>query len=89
VDITTDEIYKTATEIQCPVCGKAFSELKYAVPWISLGDQKIFTCSEEHAHEVFNNPVRLSLSLSLILRLLLFLLTSATVYTVDQVCRRG
>lgn len=58
VDITTDKIYKDATDIECPVCKKKFSELKYAVPWISMGQQKIFTCSEEHAQEVYANPVR-------------------------------
>ncbi|TMW62488.1 hypothetical protein Poli38472_005106 [Pythium oligandrum] len=58
VDISKDVVYKDATDISCPVCGKGFSELKYAVPWISLGDQKIYTCSEEHAHEVFANPTK-------------------------------
>lgn len=58
VDVATDKIYKDATEMECPVCKKKFAELKYAVPWISMGSQKIFTCSEEHAHEVYNNPVR-------------------------------
>lgn len=60
VDLATDKIYKDATEMECPVCKKTFTELQYAVPWISMGSQKIFTCSEEHAHEVYNNPVRLS-----------------------------
>jgi hypothetical protein len=58
VDITTDKIYKDATDIECPVCKKKFAELKYAVPWISMGSQKIFTCSEEHAQEVYANPLK-------------------------------
>ncbi|RLN97782.1 hypothetical protein BBJ28_00022825 [Nothophytophthora sp. Chile5] len=55
-DITTDEIYKDATELKCPVCGKGYAELTHAVPWISKGAQKIYTCSEEHAQMVFDNP---------------------------------
>uniref|UniRef100_K3WM27 Copper transport protein n=1 Tax=Globisporangium ultimum (strain ATCC 200006 / CBS 805.95 / DAOM BR144) TaxID=431595 RepID=K3WM27_GLOUD len=58
VDLATDKIYKDATEMECPVCNKKFSELKYAVPWISMGQQKIFTCTEEHANEVYNNPLK-------------------------------
>ncbi|CAH0481882.1 unnamed protein product [Peronospora belbahrii] len=56
VDITTDEIYKDATDIRCPVCGKGFDQLTHAVPWISKGTQKIYTCSQEHAQLVFDNP---------------------------------
>lgn len=33
-DIITDEIYKDATDISCPVCGKGYSQLTHAVPWI-------------------------------------------------------
>ncbi|TYZ64745.1 hypothetical protein PybrP1_004288 [[Pythium] brassicae (nom. inval.)] len=58
VNLATDKIYKDATEMECPVCKKKFAELKYAVPWISMGSQKIFTCSEEHAHEVYTNPLK-------------------------------
>jgi hypothetical protein len=43
--------------MDCPVCKKAFEELKYAVPWAPDGDQKIFTCSEQHAQQVFSDPV--------------------------------
>ncbi|KAF4037683.1 Ctr copper transporter family [Phytophthora infestans] len=57
-DITTDEIYKDATDIKCPVCGKGYDQLKHAVPWISKGAQKIYTCSEEHAQLVFDNPTK-------------------------------
>ncbi|CAI5743247.1 unnamed protein product [Peronospora destructor] len=57
-DITTDEIYKNATDIKCPVCGKGFDQLTHAVPWISKGSQKIYTCSEEHAQLVFDNPTK-------------------------------
>ncbi|GLE11808.1 hypothetical protein PINS_up024502, partial [Pythium insidiosum] len=56
VDLASDVVYKDATEMNCPVCNKPFTELKYAVPWVALGNQKIFTCSKEHAQEVFNNP---------------------------------
>ncbi|DAZ98356.1 TPA: hypothetical protein N0F65_000675 [Lagenidium giganteum] len=56
VDITKDEVYKSAKEITCLVCQKGFSELKYAVPWIKEGDQKIFACSLEHANMIFDNP---------------------------------
>jgi copper transporter 1 len=55
-DIATDEIYKDATELKCPVCGKGYDELTHAVPWISKGAQKIYTCSQEHAQLVFDNP---------------------------------
>ncbi|RLN62269.1 hypothetical protein BBP00_00004863 [Phytophthora kernoviae] len=55
-DITTDEIYKDATELKCPVCGKGYDQLTHAVPWISKGSQKVYTCSEEHAQMVFDNP---------------------------------
>ncbi|KAL3667146.1 hypothetical protein V7S43_008085 [Phytophthora oleae] len=55
-DITTDEIYQDATDIKCPVCGKGYDQLTHAVPWISKGAQKIYTCSEEHAQLVFDNP---------------------------------
>ncbi|KAG7398055.1 hypothetical protein PHYBOEH_011786 [Phytophthora boehmeriae] len=57
-DITTDEVYKDATELKCPVCGKGYDELTHAVPWISKGAQKIYTCSEEHAQMVFDNPTK-------------------------------
>ncbi|UIZ29834.1 hypothetical protein KXD40_003386 [Peronospora effusa] len=57
-DITTDEIYKSATNIKCPVCGKGFDQLTHAVPWISKGSQKIYACSEEHAQLVFDNPTK-------------------------------
>ncbi|KAJ0409920.1 hypothetical protein P43SY_005814 [Pythium insidiosum] len=55
-NLANDVVYKDATEMKCPVCDKPFTELKYAVPWVALGNQKIFTCSKEHALEVFNNP---------------------------------
>ncbi|KAL4100100.1 hypothetical protein PRIC1_007897 [Phytophthora ramorum] len=55
-DITTDEIYKGATDLSCPVCGKGYNQLTHAVPWLSKGAQKIYTCSEEHAQLVFDNP---------------------------------
>ncbi|GMF11073.1 unnamed protein product [Phytophthora lilii] len=55
-DSTTDEIYKDATDISCPVCGKGHDLLTHAVPWLSKGAQKIYTCSEEHAQLVFNDP---------------------------------
>lgn len=58
VDLSTDKIYKDATEMECPVCKKKFAELQYAVPWISMGSQKIFTCSEKHAQEVYTNPLK-------------------------------
>ncbi|KAG3196239.1 hypothetical protein PC128_g7780 [Phytophthora cactorum] len=57
-DITTDEIYQDATDIKCPVCGKGYDQLTHAVPWISKGAQKIYTCSEEHAQLVFDNPTK-------------------------------
>ncbi|POM68902.1 Transmembrane protein [Phytophthora palmivora] len=57
-DITTDEIYKDATDIKCPVCGKDYDQLTHAVPWISKGAQKIYTCSQEHAQLVFDNPTK-------------------------------
>ncbi|EGZ21855.1 hypothetical protein PHYSODRAFT_329750 [Phytophthora sojae] len=55
-DIITDEIYKDATDISCPVCGKGYSQLTHAVPWIPQGAQKIYTCSEEHAQMVHDDP---------------------------------
>ncbi|KAG6584850.1 Transmembrane protein [Phytophthora cinnamomi] len=57
-DITSDEIYQDATDIKCPVCGKGYDQLTHAVPWISKGAQKIYTCSEEHAQLVFDNPTK-------------------------------
>eukprot|EP00644_Phytophthora_capsici_P009633 jgi/Phyca11/528877/estExt2_fgenesh1_pm.C_PHYCAscaffold_350023 len=57
-DLTTDEIYKDATDIKCPVCGKGYDQLTHAVPWISKGAQKIYTCSQEHAQLVFDNPTK-------------------------------
>ncbi|KAL8003825.1 putative Ctr copper transporter [Plasmopara halstedii] len=57
-DITTDEIYKDAQNIKCPVCGKGYDQLTHAVPWISKGAQKIYTCSEEHAQTVFSDPTK-------------------------------
>ncbi|OWY97978.1 Transmembrane protein [Phytophthora megakarya] len=57
-DITTDEIYKDATDVKCPVCGKGYDQLTHAVPWISKGAQKIYTCSQEHAQLVFDNPTK-------------------------------
>ncbi|TDH67085.1 hypothetical protein CCR75_005346 [Bremia lactucae] len=56
-DISTDEIYKDAKSLRCPVCGKGYDQLTHAVPWISKGAQKIYTCSEEHAQIVFDNPL--------------------------------
>uniref|UniRef100_A0AAV1UGN0 Copper transport protein n=1 Tax=Peronospora matthiolae TaxID=2874970 RepID=A0AAV1UGN0_9STRA len=55
-DISMDAIYKDAREIKCSVCSKSFDELTHAVPWISKGAQKIYTCSQEHAQLVFDNP---------------------------------
>uniref|UniRef100_A0AAV1U3A8 Copper transport protein n=1 Tax=Peronospora matthiolae TaxID=2874970 RepID=A0AAV1U3A8_9STRA len=57
-DIFMDAIYKDAREIKCPVCSKSFDELTHAVPWISKGAQKIYTCSKEHAQLVFDNPTK-------------------------------
>lgn len=58
VDITTDVIYKDATDMTCPVCGKPYSELTHAVPWSPYGGQKIFACSAEHAQLIYSDPVR-------------------------------
>ncbi|KAE9266992.1 hypothetical protein PR003_g31932, partial [Phytophthora rubi] len=55
-DITADEIYMDATDISCPVCGKGYNQLAHAVPWLSKGAQKIYTCSEEHAQMVHDDP---------------------------------
>ncbi|KAI9913649.1 hypothetical protein PsorP6_004859 [Peronosclerospora sorghi] len=55
-DIRTDKIYKDATNIKCPVCGKGYDQLTHTVPWISKGAQKIYTCSEEHARLIYDNP---------------------------------
>ncbi|CAI5736827.1 unnamed protein product [Hyaloperonospora brassicae] len=57
-DISTDEIYKDAKSIRCPVCSKSFDHLTHAVPWISKGGQKIYTCSKAHAQLVFDNPTK-------------------------------
>ncbi|CAI5736811.1 unnamed protein product [Hyaloperonospora brassicae] len=57
-DISTDEIYKDAKAIRCPVCSKSFDHLTHAVPWISKGGQKIYTCSKAHAQLVFDNPTK-------------------------------
>ncbi|GMF37778.1 unnamed protein product [Phytophthora fragariaefolia] len=45
-----------ATDISCPVCGKGYNQLTHAVPWVSKGAQKIYTCSQEHAQMVHDDP---------------------------------
>ncbi|CAK4085815.1 unnamed protein product [Aphanomyces euteiches] len=53
VPITSLDVPYTKAQMRCPVCDKA--ELKFALPWGNRGNQKIFTCSEEHAHMVLEN----------------------------------
>lgn len=38
------------------MCGKPYSELTHAVPWITYGGQKIYACSAEHAELIFSDP---------------------------------
>ncbi|RHY96989.1 hypothetical protein DYB26_010100 [Aphanomyces astaci] len=58
VAVTALDVPYTNAGMACPVCGK--TELKYALPWGNRGNQKIFTCSEEHAHLIAANQVCMS-----------------------------